>query len=318
MHSQQATRAPLTQGEGLAFNTDGCALGAHAVKNVRLAEGASYRFRDATIYFPAHEGSNLASVVMVGGWGCGVNSMAAWGPFYASHGIVAMTIGTPSPWRDWPKMRADALRDGVAALRAEHARPGSALHDRLDVTRFAVQGWSLGGGGAQLAVMADPSLKCAIALSPHSGLGLPPVLSTAVPVLFLVGQDDPSAPARKFAWEQYRQTHAPKVYLEVAGGDHAVANGPSGGLIREAITPCAPCALCKSCTGMHCGCSICGTFNGATGHARSQAPRGAIGAFALAWLQLFLQGHEDESLRTRLQIAPTISSGFECERMQRA
>ena len=189
MHSQQATRAPLTQGEGLAFNTDGCALGAHAVKNVRLAEGAGHRFRDATIYIPAHEGSNLASVVMVGGWGCGVNSMAAWGPFYASHGIVAMTIGTPSPWRDWPQMRADALRDGVAALRAEHARPGSALHDRLDVTRFAVQGWSLGGGGAQLAVMADPSLKCAIALSPHSGPGLPPVLSTAVPVLFLVGAE---------------------------------------------------------------------------------------------------------------------------------
>ena len=124
MHSQQATRAPLTQGEGLAFNTDGCALGAHAVKNVRLAEGAGHRFRDATIYIPAHEGSNLASVVMVGGWGCGVNSMAAWGPFYASHGIVAMTIGTPAPWTDSPAACCKALLDASSALQSEHEREG--------------------------------------------------------------------------------------------------------------------------------------------------------------------------------------------------
>ena len=99
--------------------------------------------------------------------------MAAWAPFYASHGIVAMTIGTPAPWRDTPGDRCKALLDASLALQSEHENADSVLKGRLDVTQRAVQGYSLGGGGAQLAALKDPTLKCVIALCPHDATNLP-------------------------------------------------------------------------------------------------------------------------------------------------
>jgi len=35
------------------------------------------------------------------------------------------------------------------------------------VSRFAVAGWSMGGGGCLLAALADPSLKCVLAFAPQ-------------------------------------------------------------------------------------------------------------------------------------------------------
>ena len=55
----------------------------------------------------------------------------------------------------------------VEALKEEHARSGSPLAGRLDVTRFAVAGWSMGGGGCLLAALADPSLKSVLAFAPQ-------------------------------------------------------------------------------------------------------------------------------------------------------
>jgi len=289
------------------FASDGCALGSHVVQSFKLADPKG-RFASATIYHP-EQGDNLSSVVLVGGFGCGDKSLAAWAPSYASHGIVAMTIGTLKPWRDMPNDRSMALLDAVKALRAEHTRSGSAINGRLEVARVAVQGWSLGGGGCQLAVMADPTLKCAIAICPHSGPGMPAQLSEAVPVLFIVGQADSIAPGQIHAWPQYRQTTAPKLLFEIKHGDHAVGNGPAGGSIQEAVGPCALCGVCKYLCGIYCGCSPCGTFNGATGHATTHAPNGAVGGMALAWLLLYLEG--DMSVSSRLQMQPEISSSFE-------
>mmetsp|Transcript_18151 Transcript_18151/g.58003 ORF Transcript_18151/g.58003 Transcript_18151/m.58003 type:complete len:202 (+) Transcript_18151:197-802(+) len=150
-----------------ALGPDSCALGPHATGKQdaqHLCNNAS--FASATIYYPTESGlKSLPSVVIVGGWGCGEQAMAAWAPFYASHGIVAMTIGTPSPFTDSPAVRSKALLDASLALQGEHERADSVLRGRLDISRRAVQGYSLGGGGAQLAALADPTLKCVIALA---------------------------------------------------------------------------------------------------------------------------------------------------------
>ena len=153
-----------------ALGPTSCALGPHATgtQDARHLCGAS--FASATIYYPTSDGLGLLpSIVIVGGWGCGEQAMAAWGPFYASHGIVAMAIGTPAPWTDSPADRCKALLDASSALQSEHEREGSPLLGRLDVSRRAVQGYSLGGGGAQLAALTDQTLKCVIALNPDDG-----------------------------------------------------------------------------------------------------------------------------------------------------
>ena len=82
-------------------------------------------------------------------------------------GYLAMTIGTHSPFHDMPTARANALLDAVEALKEEQSRSESPLAGRLDVTRFAVAGWSMGGGGCQLAALADPALKCVLAFAPQ-------------------------------------------------------------------------------------------------------------------------------------------------------
>ena len=188
-------------------------------------------FSSATIYCPSTTGGSLPSIVIVGGWLCGEHVLAAWAPFFASHGIVAMTIGTPSPHLDMAAERSQALLDASKALQKENDRTGSKLFGRLDVSRRAVMGYSLGGGGAQLAALEDPALKCAIALAPHAHghASFAQKLTDSVPMLFLVGNADEEAPAKKQALPHYNITESPKLYFEIKNGDHFIVNGPSGG-----------------------------------------------------------------------------------------
>ena len=315
-----------------ALGPTSCALGPHPTGTLDARHLCTAKsFSSATIYYPMVSDVMLPSIVIVGGHCCGEKVMAAWGPFYASHGIVAMTIGTPAPWIDSPADRCKALLEASLALQSEHEREGSVLQGRLDVSRRAVQGYSLGGGGAQLAALADQTLKCAIALCPDEGymypsrhkLSFPSPPPTAVPVLILCGETDGEAPSKKFAWPHYRQTGAAKLIFEVKGGDHYFPLGPAGGTESQAMAASQSDGLFELCNCMTlCTCFMCqcplalwyapcpsATLNGITGRAADHAPRGAIGGVALAWLRLFLQG--DETARSQLAIAPDIASGFE-------
>jgi dienelactone hydrolase len=302
-----------------------CALGPNAIATLdaqHLCE-THESFSSATIYFPkeSEKSQLLPSIVLVGGWGCGERAMAAWAPFFASHGIVAMTIGTPAPWKDTPEARCQALLDASQALQSEHTRSDSPLHQRLDLNARAVMGYSLGGGGAQLAALKDPTLKCSVAICPHDGrehgTQFPPELSASVPVLFVCSERDKEADPQKQAWAQYKKTSAPKLIFEISGGDHYSATGPAGGTKSEFEQGGEPYVLCNCLLAMVCGIAPCpfGTYNGPTGFAKKEAPRGAIGGVVLAWLQLFLL--DDESARSRLAARPDVASGFESQNMVR-
>ena len=93
------------------------------------------------------------------------STLQNWGPFLAAHGIVTMTIGT-NYLTDSPTQRKAALLDAIVTLKEEQTRVGSPLFNALDIDRFAVGGFSMGGGGAQLAAASDPSIKAVIALYP--------------------------------------------------------------------------------------------------------------------------------------------------------
>mmetsp|Transcript_53892 Transcript_53892/g.166997 ORF Transcript_53892/g.166997 Transcript_53892/m.166997 type:complete len:332 (+) Transcript_53892:89-1084(+) len=308
-----------------ALGPSSCALGPHSIGMLDARHLCTASFSSASIYYPESDGSQLPSIVIVGGWGCGEQVVAAWAPFYASHGIVAMTIGTPTPWKNLPPDRCQALLDASSALQSENVRVGSVLQGRLDVSSRAVQGYSLGGGGAQLAALKDQTLKCIIALCPDDGKDLgsvfPTELSASVPVLIICGEKDTDANVKTQAWSHYRLTGATKLIFEVAGGDHYVANGPAGGTESDIDQGACQglCALCN-CACVICMCMVCprqlwcvpcpyGTLSGSSGHAKDHAPRGAVGGVALAWLQLFLLG--DENARSKLAICPGIGSGFE-------
>ncbi|MAD20167.1 MAG: triacylglycerol lipase [Planctomycetaceae bacterium] len=193
------------------------------------------RYKGATIYHPVRKvevdgvespepPTRSAGVVLVPGYMGPERSMSRWGPFLASHGYVVMTIGTNGPG-DNPDTRGAALVDGVVTLRAENERADSPLFGRLDPDRIAVGGWSMGGGGAQVAATLDPSIKAVLALCPWKPR---PHVTHDVPVFFLGAERDRPAPVARHALPHFERLDedTPKLLYEVRDARHNLAMDP--------------------------------------------------------------------------------------------
>lgn len=188
-------------------------------------------YAGATIYYPTNATPPYPSIVIVPGFVSAQSTIQAWGPFLASHGIVTMTIGTNSLF-DTPPARRNALLDAIITITEENTRTGSPLNGQIDTESFAVSGWSMGGGGAQLAAAADPSLKAVVALCPWLDTQTPAsAINHAVPLLILSAEFDGTAPTALHANVHYANTPAAtnKLIFEIDNGGHNVANTPSGG-----------------------------------------------------------------------------------------
>ena len=181
----------------------------------------------ATVYYPTNGTPPYASIAIVPGFTASPESVEAWGPFYASHGIVTIIIGTNSIY-DFPEARAEALLDALETLREENTRNASPLLGAIDEDKFAVSGWSMGGGGAQRAAVLDNSIKGVVALCPW----LPsPDLDHDSAVVIFSGQNDAVAPPGIHANIHYDNTpeSTNKLLFEIENGNHSVANTPEGG-----------------------------------------------------------------------------------------
>lgn len=181
----------------------------------------------ATIYYPTNATPPYAAIAIVPGFNSLPSSVEEWGPFYASHGIVTIIIATNSVF-DFPEARAEGLLDALETLRQENTRASSPLENAIDETKFAVSGWSMGGGGAQRAAVLDNTIKGVVALCPW----LPnPVLNHDSPVVIFSGENDVVAPPNIHANVHYNTTpeSTDKLLFEIDNGNHSVANTPEGG-----------------------------------------------------------------------------------------
>ena len=203
--------------------------GPYTVETLTEADGIRNGpdYAGATIYYPTNANPPYASMAIVPGFTAAPSSVEDWGPFYASHGIVTIIIGTNSPF-DFPEARANALLDALETMRQENIRVSSPLEGNLDIDKFAVSGWSMGGGGAQRAAVLDNTIKGVVALCPYL---LNPQLDHESPVLIFSGQNDPTAPPAQHADIHYNATPETtnKLLFEVTNGNHSVANTPEGG-----------------------------------------------------------------------------------------
>ncbi|MEY4579257.1 MAG: Lipase 1 [Pseudomonadota bacterium] len=195
-----------------------------------IRDGADYgpvgaADRGATIYYPAGAAKPpFGGVVIVPGFTAVQADMAAWGPFLASHGIVAMTIDTITTG-DQPDARSLALLDALVSLREENKRMGSPLAGNLDVDRLGIMGWSMGGGGTWITADGHPELKVAISLC---GWILGAAGSkTTVPSLQLASKGDPLADGMSQPIYDAIPAKTPKMLIEFPGGDHWNANNPA-------------------------------------------------------------------------------------------
>ena len=184
-------------------------------------------YNGATIYYPTNATPPFASIAIVPGFISLPSSVEEWGPFYASHGIVTIIIGTNS-LIDNPEIRANALLDALETIKQENVRNLSPLEGLLDLNQLAVSGWSMGGGGAQRAAVLDNSIAGVVALCPYLEN---PLLNHDVPVLIFSGQNDAVATPSQQADVHYDITPntTNKVLYEIKAGDHSAANTPNGG-----------------------------------------------------------------------------------------
>jgi hypothetical protein len=182
-------------------------------------------YADATMNYPTNAEPPFAAIAIVPGFVSAQSSIGNWGPFLASHGIVTMTIGT-NTLLDQPDARGRALLDALETIKAENSRPGGPLNGKLDLTRLAVGGWSMGGGGTLNAIQARPELKAGMALCPYNpGVPYPRI---QVPVLLFSGTADILAGGQGPGFYRSIPETTPKLSWEVTGADHYYANDPAG------------------------------------------------------------------------------------------
>jgi alpha-beta hydrolase superfamily lysophospholipase len=94
---------------------------------------------------------------------------------------------------------------------------------------MAVMGHSMGGGGALLAAHEhSDEIRAAIPFTPWEPEST--LAGVRVPTLILAGEADEIAEVAEHSWRHFTliPDGTPKVYLEVAGGDHYIADTTRG------------------------------------------------------------------------------------------
>ena len=226
--------------------------GPFSVKTFRIAGGSDYG--GGTVFFPSNAAPPFSAFVMCPGFTARQSSIRDWGPFFASHGIVIMTIDTSSTF-DPVNARDDQLLAALGDLSAENTRRGGPLFGALDLERLGVSGWSMGGGGAWLAGQSSPALKSVLTLAGHhrtAGGARAVAANLRVPTLMFAGSaDTPTLGGGGQSQEVFQLIgdDTPRMLYEVQGASHFVWGTPK--------------------------------TNG-----------GAVGRYALSWQKVFLDGDQ--------------------------
>lgn len=195
------------------------ARGPYATSSTTVSSFAARGFGGGTIYYPTSTADGTFGAVAVSPGYTAAQSSISWlGPRLASQGFVVFTIDTNSRY-DQPGSRADQL---AAAL--DYLTESSTVRSRVDASRLAVMGHSMGGGGAIEAASDDPSLKAAVALTPWHLTKTWSRVST--PTMVVGAENDSVASTRSHAVPLYSgiPSSTPKAYLELRGASHFAPN----------------------------------------------------------------------------------------------
>lgn len=195
------------QAKAAATNQPGCAAGAicraEAPKVTDLDRNGPYRVRQFTlrsgrnhggadVFYPVDAKPPFAYAVYCPPYTATRAAFAAWGPFFASHGIVLATMDSVTIG-DYPPQRAEGLEELMATLRSENGRRDSPLSGKLDEQRGGVLGWSMGGGGVWIDSGKHPEWKSAVTLAGHNATATgweSSARRSTIPTLMLNGATD--------------------------------------------------------------------------------------------------------------------------------
>ncbi|MGC5054768.1 ricin-type beta-trefoil lectin domain protein [Micromonospora sp. DT48] len=200
--------------------------------NTSVSVPSGHGFNGGRIYYPTDTSQGTFGAIAISpGYTALFSVELAWmGPWLASHGFVVIGIETNST-NDFDTARGTQL---LAAL--DYLTQQSPVRDRIDPSRLAVSGHSMGGGGALSAAMRRSSLKAVVGITPFSPSSN--LASNQVPTMVISGQAD-TVVTPSYALDLYNSLPASteSVYLEVAGGDHGFMVGRSNPVLIRTMLP---------------------------------------------------------------------------------
>lgn len=195
--------------------------GPFAVTSTSVPDLSTPGFGSATVTYPTSTSQGTYGAVAISPGYTASESTIAWlGPRLASHGFVVITFNTQTRL-DQPSARGDQL---LAALDYLTQRSATAIRSRIDPTRLAVIGHSMGGGGTLEAAKDRPSLKATVGLTPWNLDKTWPEIRT--PSLVIGAENDSVASVSSHAIPFYQSIPAStsKAYLELNNASHFAPN----------------------------------------------------------------------------------------------
>lgn len=205
--------------------------GPFAYTSITVADAATPGFGAATIYYPTDTTlPPLGGVAIAPGYTETQSAISWFGPRLASHGFVVITFNTNSSF-DQPAARGTQL---LAAL--DYLTGSSAVKERVDASRLAVMGHSMGGGGSLEAIKTRPTLQAAIPLAPwHTDKTWP---EPTTPTLVVGAENDSVAPVASHAEPFYESLSSAqeKAYLELNNASHNATNSANPATSKYSIS----------------------------------------------------------------------------------
>ncbi|MBA9001651.1 poly(ethylene terephthalate) hydrolase family protein [Thermomonospora cellulosilytica] len=227
----QAADNPYERGPDPTERSVTAARGPFAIAQMEVSGGVGAGFNSGTVFYPTDTGQGtFGAIAAIPGF-VSPEAIVRWfGPRLASQGFVVITL-TSDGATDTPASRGDQL---LAAL--DHLTTQSRVRDRIDPTRLAVLGHSMGGGASLAAAAERPTLQAAVPLAPwHTDKTWNDV---RVPTMIIGGENDNIAPVRTHAEAFYTSmSNAPdKAYLEIARGGHMEPSAESDLVAKYTIS----------------------------------------------------------------------------------
>nr|WP_239169808.1 alpha/beta hydrolase [Actinoplanes xinjiangensis] len=211
----QAAANPYERGPAPTLSALQASRGPYAVSQTSVSSLSVSGFGGGEIYYPTSTGDGTFGAIAISpGYTAYWSSISWLGPRLASHGFVVIGIETNTTL-DQPASRGSQL---LAAL--DYLTQRSSVRTRIDASRLAVSGHSMGGGGSLEAASDRPSLQAAVPLAPWNADKSWTELR--VPTLIIGGESDSIASVSSHSIPFYNSipASAEKSYLELNNASH--------------------------------------------------------------------------------------------------
>ncbi|MFS8197970.1 alpha/beta hydrolase [Streptomyces sp. CWNU-52B] len=222
---------PYERGPAPTTSSIEAVRGPYSVSQTTVSSLAVTGFGGGTVYYPTSTGDGTFGAVTISPGYTGTQSSISWlGARLASQGFVVFTIDTLTTL-DQPDSRGRQL---LASL--DYLTQRSSVRTRIDSTRLAVMGHSMGGGGSLEAAKTRPSLQAAIPLTPWNLDKSWPEVST--PTLIFGADGDTIAPVASHAEPFYGSlpSSTDKAYLELNNATHFTPNSSDTTIAKYSVS----------------------------------------------------------------------------------